>query len=88
MNKLRLIRWTRVNDQSDTGIKAPIYKHIGQQITLIVYGQTSTYHCFDDGNRRRPFLAYITQRMHSERCDRPLSWLVALGGRKVNFRGL
>ena len=34
------------------------------------------------------FLAYITQSTHSKRCDRPLPWLAALGGRKVSFRGL
>ena len=33
-------------------------------------------------------LAYITQSIHNKRCDRPLSWLAALGGRKVSFRGL
>ena len=34
------------------------------------------------------FLAYITQSIHSKRCDGPLPWLAALGGRKVSFRGL
>ena len=41
---------------TDTGIKALLYNHIGQQIAFIVYGKTSTYRCFDDANRRRPFL--------------------------------
>ena len=63
-------------------------KHIGQQITLIVYNQTSTYRCFDDGYRRRQFFAYITHSIHRKRCDRPLQWLATLGGRKVRFRGL
>ena len=78
----------RANYQSETGIKALFYKHTGQQITLMVYGQTSTYRCFHNGNRRQPFLAYITQSIHSKRCDRPLPWIAALGGQKVRFTGL
>ena len=41
---------------NETGIKALLYKPIGKQITLIVYGQTANYCCFDNGNRRRPFV--------------------------------
>ena len=53
--------WTRTNDQSETGNTALLYKHIGQEITLIVYGQTSTYRRFDSAYRRQPtsLRAYI-----------------------------
>ena len=54
---MRLIRWTRTNDQSPTDIRALHFKHIGQAISLVVYGQTSTYRRFDSAYRRRPFLS-------------------------------
>ena len=40
-----LTKLWRANYQSETGIRVLLYKHIGQHITLIVYGQTSTYRC-------------------------------------------
>ena len=55
---MRLIGWT--NDQSPTDIRALQFKHTGQEICLVVYGQTSTYRRFDSAYRRRPFLAYNT----------------------------
>ena len=36
---MRLIWWTRTNDQSPTDIKALHFKHIGQEISLVVYGE-------------------------------------------------
>ena len=50
VNKLRLIRWTRTDDQSETNIRALQYIQIALDISLILYGQPSTYR----------FLAYIT----------------------------
>ena len=47
--------WMSVNDQSETGVKPLLYRHIGQQITLIVYCKISNYCRVDDGNRCRPF---------------------------------
>ena len=52
---MRLISWTRTNDQSPTDIRALQFKHIGQEISLVVYGQTSTYRRFDSAYRPRPF---------------------------------
>ena len=52
---MRLIRWTRTNDQSPTVIRALQCKHIGQEIILVVYGQTSTYRRFDSAYSCRPF---------------------------------
>ena len=52
---MRLIRWTRKNDQSPTNVRALQFKHIGQEISLVVYGKTSTYRRFDSVYRRRPF---------------------------------
>ena len=57
LNKLRLIRWTRTNDQSATYIQALLFKHKGQEISLIVYRQTSTYRRFDSAYRCRPFFS-------------------------------
>ena len=54
---MKLIRWTRTNYQSPTDIRALQLKHIGQQISLVVYGQTSTYRRFDSAYRRRPFFS-------------------------------
>ena len=50
----RLIMWTRTNDQSVSCNTALLYKHKGQEISLILYGQTSTYRRFDSAYRRRP----------------------------------
>ena len=47
----------RTDDQSPTDIRALQFKHIGQEISLVVYGQTSTYRCFDSVYRRRPFFS-------------------------------
>ena len=57
---MRLIRWMRTNDQSPTDIRALYFKHLGQEISLVAYAQTSTYRRFDSVYSRRPFLAYIT----------------------------
>ena len=57
LHKLRLIRWTRTIDQSETDIRALQYIHIAQEISLIVYGQPSTYRRFDSAYRRRPFFS-------------------------------
>ena len=54
---MRLIRWTRRNGQSPTDIRALQFKHIGQMISLVVYGKTSTYRRFDSAYRRRPFFS-------------------------------
>ena len=51
LHKLRLIRWTR------TDIRALQYILIAQEITLIVYGQPSTYRRFDSAYRRRLFFS-------------------------------
>ena len=32
---MRLIRWTRANDQSEIGIKALLYDHIGDDFTFL-----------------------------------------------------
>ena len=56
----------RANGQSETDIKALLYEHIGQQINLTVYCQTSTYRRFDDGNRRWPFFG-LNHSEHSLR---------------------
>ena len=50
----------RTNDQSETGITALLHKHIVQEISLLAYGQTSTYRRFVSEYRCRPFLAYTT----------------------------
>ena len=47
----------RTNDQSVTYIQALQFKHIGQEICLVVYCQTSTYRLFDSAYRRRPFFS-------------------------------
>ena len=57
LNKLRLLGWTRTNDQSATDIQALHYKNIGQEISLILFRQTSTYRRFDSAYRRRPFFS-------------------------------
>ena len=56
LNKLRFIRWKRTIDQSEAHIRALHYIHIAQEISLVLYGQPSTYRCFDSAYRRRPFL--------------------------------
>ena len=57
LNKLRLLRWTRTNDQSGTDIRALQYIHIAQEIPLILYRWPSTYRRFDSAYRRRPFFS-------------------------------
>ena len=54
---MRLIRWTRTNDQSPTDLGAFQFKHIGQEISLVAYGQISTYRHFDSEYRRPPFFS-------------------------------
>ena len=44
----------RKNDQLATEIQAGQFKHIGQEISLVVYRQTSTCRRFDSAYRRRP----------------------------------
>ena len=44
-------------DQSENDIRALQYIHIAQEISLILYGQPSTYRCFDGAYRRRPFFS-------------------------------
>ena len=46
-----------VIDQPETDIRALQYIHIAQEISLIVYGQPSTYRRFDSAYRRRPFFS-------------------------------
>ena len=55
--KIRLIRWTRTNDQLPTDTRALQLKYIAKEISLVVYGQTSTYCRFDSAYRRRPFFS-------------------------------
>ena len=54
---MRLIRWMRTNDQSQTDIRALQFKHKGQKISLVVYVQTSTYRRFDSAYRCRAFFS-------------------------------
>ena len=49
--------WRRTNDQSESGNTALLYNHKGKEISLILYGQTSTYRRFDSAYRRRPFFS-------------------------------
>ena len=62
---MRLIRWTRTNDQSPTDIRALLFKHIGLEISLVVYGQTSSYRRFDSAYRRRPFFFSLHHLEHT-----------------------
>ena len=42
-------------DQSATDIQAHHFKHIGQEMCLVVYCPTSIYRRFDSAYHRRPF---------------------------------